>query len=103
MNKDTNHWLAVYLIPYALIGIFTLGAGLFFLPLGGTLGIYVGLTSTAQFFTSAFKIALAASLVFAIILFFVGYKHRSNLWGKALNAAGVYVWCLSGLVGFGPQ
>ena len=103
MNKEQKHWLAVYLTPYVLIGIFTLGAGLFLLPLGGIAGVFVGLTSTAPYFTSSFKLALAAALVFAVTLFIIGYKFRNQFWGKALNAAGVYLWCLSGLIGFGPQ
>lgn len=103
MNKEQKHWLAVYLIPYVLISIFTLGAGLFLLPLGSTLGVFIGLISTAPYFTSFFKLTLVAALVLAIILFIIGYTFRNKLWGKILNAGGVCSWCLSGLIGFGPQ
>ena len=103
MNSDKKHWLAVYLIPYTLVGIFTLGVGLFILPLGGTLGVIVGLSSTEPYFTSSFKLALGLALCVAIFLFIVGYKYRNKLWGKIINAVGFYLWCFAGVVGFGPQ
>lgn len=103
MNKERKQWLAVYLIPYALIGIFTLGAGLFMFPLGGIVGVVVGLSSTEPYFTSSFKIVLSSVLFLAVMLFIVGFRFRERLWGKIINAAGVYLWCVAGLIGFGPQ
>ncbi len=103
MNKNLKQWLIVYLAPYALIGIFTFGAGLFLVPLGGTLGVFVGLTSDAPFFTFKFRLTLMAVCIASIIIFIIGYKLRSKIWGKILNAAGSYLWCFAGIVGFGPQ
>ena len=103
MNKDIKQWLVIYLIPYAVVGILTLGTGLILLPLGGTVGVIIGLSSTEPYFTSSFKMILITVLLLAILLFIVGFKFHEKLWGKILNAVGVYLWCVSGLIGFGPQ
>ncbi len=103
MSRDNVHWLLVYLVPYFILGAASMGAGLVLIPLGGTLGIYVGFTSTAPYFTQDFKLSLLSACLLAISLFLVGLRFRHKLWGKIINSSGAFLWCLIGIVGFGPQ
>lgn len=104
--KNLSHtwqWALAYGVPAFLIGVPTMGLGLLMLPLGGTLGVVVGLTSEAPFFTVNFRILLIIECLFSLALFFIGMRYRRYFWGKVLSSVGIYLWCLSGLVGFGPQ
>ena len=102
MTADTKRWLLVYLIPYFGFGIISFGGGLIMLPLAAISGLYVGLTSTAPYFTNEFRIFIGAGALFSLGVFLFGYKHRSNLWGKMTNSMGFYLWCFVGLFSFGP-
>ena len=72
------------------------------LPLAAISGLYVGLTSTAPYFTNEFKIFIGAGGLLSLGIFLLGYKYRSNLWGKIINSLGFYFWCIVGLISFGP-
>lgn len=103
MNAELKHWLFVYLVPYILIGISTLGAGFILLPLGGVVGVYVGIISPNSYLTRESQFLLGIACFMAALMFVIGYRYRKRIWGKIVNAAGVYLWCIAGLVGFGPQ
>ena len=100
-SKEILHWFLVYLVPYALIGLLSSGAGLIVLPLGGTFGIIHGLTSSVPYFSVEVRIFLLVACLVSISLFIFGYKKRKKLWGKVINAASVYLWCVIGLLGIG--
>lgn len=72
------------------------------LPLGA-LGVPVALFAQAPFFTPGFKLAILTSALLATALFVTGWRKRAHWAGKLANAAGAYLWCITGLVGFGPQ
>ena len=96
-------WLAVYLGPAIFVAIPTAGIGPFMLVLGGVVGVLTGLTSEAPYFTLGFKLLLGATCLICVAMFAIGIKFKVNFWGKALSAGGVYLWCIAGLIGFGPQ
>lgn len=100
--NDTKQWLIVVLVPLA-VAIVVLGSGVVLLPLGGTLGILVGLFSSAAFFTVGFKVGLALGLLTCCLSFLIGYRFRNRFLGKTLMSLSVFVWCGIGLFGFGPQ
>jgi len=102
MNANIKQWLTVYLVPYILIGIFTSGAGLLIFPIAGIFGVFIPLFTTAPYLTVSFKALFFLVLILSIVLFFIGYKLRTRLWGKIVNASGFYLWCMAGLVGLGP-
>lgn len=75
-----------------------------FLPLLGALvGPFVGLGSGAPFFTWAFRLGLAAALVVSVALVVVGVRGEASWWRWLTGIAGVLLWMVAGLVGFGPQ
>lgn len=101
--KQAVQWLIVLLLPYFLLGMFSYGAGFLLLPLGGTLGVFTGITSSSPYVTPIFRISLIALSLALLALFFVGFRLRKKLWGKALFSCAIYLWCIAGLVGFGSQ
>lgn len=127
MNKDITQWLAVYLLPYSVIAISTLANGIglgsakldgavivlktifvpmFTSPFLAALGYIIGLTADvnkAPFYTYEFKFELIMCMFVSIVAFVLGLKIRTRLWGKALNAAGLYLWCIGGLVSLAPS
>ncbi|WP_157719219.1 hypothetical protein [Halopseudomonas salegens] len=96
-------WGLAYAGPALLIAVPTTGLGLVMLPIGGFMGVFVGFTSDAPYFTTEFRVLLGVACLLAVTLFLTGIKFRTKFWGKVLNSMGVYLWCVSGLVGFGPQ
>ena len=103
MNKHKKQWLTIYLIPYALLGILTLGGGLIILPLGGTLGVAFGLFYNTDYFSVSFIAIWVLILIVSLVSFIIGYKFRENLWAKILNASSAYLWCFAGLVTLSPH
>lgn len=99
--KQAVQWLIVLLLPYVLIGIFSSGSGFLLLPLGGTLGIFTGITSSSPYITPIFRISLIVLSLALLALFFVGFRSRKKLWGKALCSCAIYLWCIAGSAGFG--
>lgn len=97
-----SQWLIVMALPF-LIGGMVFGPAVLLLPLGGVLGVGVGLTSTGAHFTSTFKLELLTALLVCILLFTTGYRYRHGFWGKAMASLAIYGWCFVGLIGFGPQ
>ncbi|ARU04800.1 hypothetical protein CCO03_09015 [Comamonas serinivorans] len=75
------------------------------LPLGGTLGparkgLWFGFTMTNAHFTLAFKAALACAISLTRLVW--GWPRRRCA-GKTSCAAGLYLWCVAGVAGLGPQ
>jgi hypothetical protein len=99
----TIQWATLILVPALALGLTLSWSGLLMLPLGATLGIYVGLSSGEPFFSMGFKTMIAALCAVCALLFIIGMTRRQSLWGKALVVGSVYGWCLVGLMGFGPQ
>ena len=102
LSRNLKQWL-ILLVPYLVMGAFSLGGALLLLPLGGTVGLWVGFTSSNEFFTPQFKAGLALACAISLALVCVGWPQRQHFWGKAFCAAGLYLWCMAGVVGFGPQ
>ena len=102
LSRNQKQWL-ILLAPYLLLGAFSWGWTLLLLPLGGTLGLWVGFTTSNDYFTPPFKAGLALACAISLALVCVGWPQRQRFWGKALCAAGLYLWCTAGVVGFGPQ
>ena len=96
-------WVLVIVMPYAVLGAVTHGAAWLLLPLGGLLGIFSGFTMSNSFFTPGFKVALALACAASVTLVAIGLRLRRRWWGKLLSAGGVYLWCVAGVIGFGPQ
>ncbi len=111
--KKVNHlkqWLQVLFIPlFVMLAILSLLHGvralglLFLLPLGGTLGVYVGFTSSAPIYANGFKAGFALVLCVAILSMIIGILYRKQLWGKCLFSFGFYLWSMSGLVALGAS
>ena len=101
--KHAVQWLIVLLLPYVLLGMFSFGTGFLLLPLGGTVGIFTGITSSSPYVTPIFRISLIALSLALLVLFVVGFRLRKNIWGKVLCSCAIYIWCITGLVGFGSQ
>jgi len=102
-TNEKWQWIIVYLGPAAIITLLSLGYGPLILILGGVVGVFTGFTSEAPYFTSEFRLLLGTACTLCIVMFVTGIKFKDRFWGKALNSAGVYLWCVSGLFGFGPQ
>lgn len=96
-------WSLVLLGPAVVIGILTRGAALVLLPLGATHGVAAGLLSRAPHVTPAFRCTMLIACLICVALFATGYRFRTRLAGKLLCAAGLYLWCITGLIGFGAQ
>jgi hypothetical protein len=103
MTPQTKQWLLIYLAPYLVLSAITLGAGFILIPLAGTLGVYTGLFSTNPYFTTQFKLLILLGCTISLVVFSYGFHRRSTLIGKIVNAAGAYLWCVVGFIGFGPQ
>jgi hypothetical protein len=71
---------------------------LLFIPLGITIGPYMGLTFP---FSLAFKIAYAGTLVVSALAVIWGIRYRHWIAGQVGVVLGVVVWALTGLVGLG--
>ena len=76
--------------------------GFFVAALAAAVGPFVGLFSSAPFFTLPFKLSLAAGLVVAGGLLYVGARNAQRPWGKALLTLGGAAWTVCGAVGLGP-
>lgn len=100
--RDALQWLIVAALPLLIGGIF-LGPAILLLPVGGVVGVGVGVISNGTPFTIAFKVGLLSALLGCVLLFVTGCRHRHAFWGKASASLAVYLWCAAGLVGFGPQ
>jgi len=127
MKSSAAQWIAVYFFPYIIIVIFTIVSGVgyggaalvdfgsfiksIFLPIiavppMAVFGYKVGFSAnseSAAFYTLEFKLALAACLAFAALLFVCGIRKRKAFWGKIVNAFGFYVFCIGGLVSLAPS
>ncbi len=111
VTKKVSHlkqWLQVLFIPlFVMLAILSLfhGGGslglLFLLPLGGTLGVYIGLTSSAPVYANGFKIGFFLVLCVAIASMVIGIRYRKKLWGKCLFSFGFYLWGMAGLMALG--
>ncbi len=104
-KKNIIQWGIVYLTPYLVIscafinkGIAAIYLPMFYLGLSSTVGVYAGVFSTAQAYTFTFKAYFVIWLLLSISIFVIGYLKRQNFWGKALNAFGIYLWCIGGMV-----
>ena len=80
-----------------------LGNSIFLSLLGAFVGPLVGLLSGAPYFTWQFKVSLASALSVAIGLFLIGVRGQASWWRRAVGIAGVLLWMIAGLLGFGPQ
>jgi len=100
---QAGQWLLVLLGPALALAIATRGSALMLLPLAATLGVFHGLTSTAPFAGSGFSVSIALACVGCIALAMLGWRYRAHFAGKLLCSAGLYLWCVVGAVGFGPQ
>ena len=103
MNLQTKQWLFVYLTPYVVLSVITLGAGFILIPLAGTLGIYSGLFATEPYFTPQLRLQILLGCIVSFAVFAYGLHRRKTLGGKIANATGAYLWCIVGAIGFGPQ
>lgn len=75
-------------------------------PLFAAMGYSVGITADvneAPSYTLELKAALFVCLLLSIVIFIMGFRKRKNLWGKALNALGFYLWRLGGLISLAPS
>ena len=83
--------------------LLAVGSSVFLPLLGALVGPLVGLGSGAPFFTWDFKLGLAAALVVSVALVVVGVRGEASWWRWLTGIAGVLLWMVAGLVGFGPQ
>lgn len=108
MTKNTRDWIVVLALPLVIIGLITSIVtvsldGLllaFWLPVGGLIGIFAGF-SDAPIYTPKFKLLLTLALAVAAFIISFAFKSRAKLWSKIAIAAGIYLWCFSGLVALG--
>lgn len=104
MGKHTKQWLLVLVAPYLLLDLVSGGSLLLLLPLGGGLGVFQGVFQSGAYGygTLTFRLCLAFFCLLCLFAFVVGFKFREHLWGKAMCSISVLLWCLAGLIGFGP-
>lgn len=103
MSKNTWQWLVILGAPYLLIGAASGGHGFLLLPLGGTMGVLNGLMFSNIYASQGFRITFLLGCLLLVLLFLAGWRYRAHWLGKILCALAVYLWCLAGLIGFGPQ
>jgi len=66
-------------------------------------GPFVGLLSSAPYFTLQFKLMLVALLIVAICSLLCGQKFKEKLWGRILIIVSFWMFFVAGGLGFGPQ
>ena len=102
MTKNSRDWLLVIglsILPIVFLGVMLIGNMLdfaFLFLLGATVGIQLGLSSSAPNYGVDFRIYFAIALFTALALAGFGLYHQKNIWGKILVIAGIYLWCFSG-------
>ena len=101
ISNNPAQWLLLYLSPL-VIGALIEGSKIMIIPLGA-FGVLVGLLAGAPYFTLPFKLAIGSSAAVATALFILGIKFRAHLWGKIVDVLGAYLWCATGVIGFGPH
>ena len=94
---------AQHLIQFRSGLLLAVGSSVFLPLLGALLGPLVGLVSGAPSFTWGFKLSLAATLLVSVALVVVGVRGEASWWRWLTGIAGVLLWMVAGLVGFGPQ
>ena len=104
MTKNSRDWLLVIslsILPIVFLGVVLSGNMLgfaFLFLLGGTVGIPLGLTSSAPNYAGDFGLYFAIALFTALALASFGLYHQKNIWGKILVIVGIYLWCFSGFM-----
>lgn len=98
-KTSTKIELAVFLTPYLLFGVVTLGAGFIFLPMGATIGVGL-IFSDAPIYQSS-RIDFITFLLISVCLTLLGLTQFKRIWGKLLFMIGVYLWAFIGFIALG--